>query len=113
MEHQIDRKQDNFLFLDQEYRRIRDVWEASTNNNKADEHFAMFPKNLKEPCILAGSEKGGIVLDPFFESGTTGAVANRLGRHYIGIDLNPKFCEMARQRIERVVEKEKAADTKP
>ena len=104
MQHQIDREQENFLFLDQEYRRKRDVWEVSTNNYKADEHFAMYPEKLIEPCILAGSEKGGVVLDPFFGSGTTGAVAKRLGRRYIGIDLNPKFCEIARQRIEKVVE---------
>ena len=98
----IDTACDNFLFLDQEYRRKRDVWEVSTNNYKADEHFAMYPEKLIEPCILAGSEKGGVVLDPFFGSGTTGAVAKRFGRSYIGIDLNPKFCEIARQRIEKV-----------
>lgn len=102
MQHQIDKEQDNFLFLDQEYRRKRDVWEVSTNNYKADEHFAMFPEKLIEPCILAGSEKGGIILDPFFGSGTTGAAAKRLGRKYIGIDLNTRFCELARQRIEKV-----------
>ena len=98
----IDTACDNFLFLDQEYRRKRDVWEVSTNNYKADEHFAMFPEKLIEPCILAGSEKGGVVLDPFFGSGTTGAVAKRFGRSYIGIDLNQKFCEIARQRIKKV-----------
>ena len=98
----IDTACDNFLFLDQEYRRKRDVWEVSTNNYKADEHFAMFPEKLIEPCVLAGSEKGGIVLDPFFGSGTTGAVAKRLSRNYIGIDLNPKFCEIAKKRIEKV-----------
>lgn len=102
MQHRIDRGQENFLYLDQEYRRKRDVWEVSTNNYKADEHFAMYPEKLIEPCILAGSEKDGIVIDPFFGSGTTGAVAKRLGRSYIGIDLNPKFCEIARQRIEKV-----------
>ena len=52
-----------------------------------DGHFAMFPEKLVEPCILAGSQEGGIVLDPFFGSGTTGAVAKRLGRRFIGIDL--------------------------
>ena len=62
----------------------------------------MFPEKLIEPCILAGSRAGGIVLDPFFGSGTTGAVAKRLGRNYIGIDLNPSFCELAKERIEKV-----------
>ena len=59
----------------------------------------MYPEKLIEPCILAGSEKGDIVLDPFFGSGTTGAVAKRLGREYIGIELNPKYCEKAAERI--------------
>ena len=67
-----------------------------------DGHFAMFPEKLVEPCILAGSQEGGIVLDPFFGSGTTGAVAKRLGRRFIGIDLNPDYCRMAQQRIDAV-----------
>ena len=48
-----------------------------------------YPPKLAETCILAGCPEGGIVLDPFFGSGTTGAVAKRLARHYIGIELNP------------------------
>jgi DNA modification methylase len=56
--------------------------------------------------VLAGSPVGGIVLDPFFGSGTTGAVAKRLGRQYIGIDLNPEYCELARKRIEAIAENE-------
>ena len=64
-----------------------------------DEHFAMYPEKLIEPCILAGSKRGDIVLDPFFGSGTTGAVAKRLGREYIGIELNEKYCEKAIERI--------------
>ena len=68
-----------------------------------DEHFAMFPERLIEPCVLAGSKIGGVVLDPFFGSGTTGAVAKRLGRNYIGIDLNPHYLEKAQERIDKVI----------
>ena len=89
--------------FDQEYKRKRDVWEVSTNTFKMDEHFAMYPEKLIEPCVLAGSEKGGIVLDPFFGSGTTGVVAKKHGREYIGIDINPKYCALAEKRIMGVV----------
>ena len=84
-------------------RRCKDVWEVSTNSYRMDEHFAMFPERLIEPCILAGSREGGLVLDPFFGSGTTGAAAKRLGRRYIGIDINPRYIEKAEERISKVV----------
>ena len=83
-------------------RRCKDVWEVATNTYKMDEHFAMFPERLIEPCILAGSREDGVVLDPFFGSGTTGAVAKRLGREYIGIDINPRYIEKAEMRIAEV-----------
>lgn len=95
-----------FSGRDNNFKKKRDVWEVSTNTYKMNEHFAMFPEKLIEPCILAGSKVGGIVLDPFFGSGTTGAVAKRLGRNYIGIDLNPRFCELAKERIGNVKAKE-------
>lgn len=98
----INRQRDDFSEFDQKFRRKRDVWEVSTNTYKMDEHFAMFPERLIEPCILAGSAVGGVVLDPFFGSGTTGAVAKRLGREYIGIDLSERYLEKAKQRIDRV-----------
>ncbi|MCM1224964.1 MAG: site-specific DNA-methyltransferase, partial [Lachnospiraceae bacterium] len=98
----ISNAKENSLDLDQQYRRKRDVWEVSTNSYRMDEHFAMFPEKLIEPCILAGSRAGGIVLDPFFGSGTTGAVAKRLGREYIGIDLNERYCIKAQERIDKV-----------
>ena len=94
---------ENFSDFDQQFRRKRDVWEVSTNSYKMDEHFAMFPERLIEPCVLAGSKIGGVVLDPFFGSGTTGAVAKRLGRNYIGIDLNPHYLEKAQERIDKVI----------
>lgn len=98
----INRQRDDFSAFDQKFRRKRDVWEVSTNTYKMDEHFAMFPEHLIEPCILAGSDIGGVVLDPFFGSGTTGAVAKRLGREYIGIDLSEQYLEKAKHRIDRV-----------
>ena len=98
----ITQVRENFSDFDQEFRRKRDVWEVSTNTYKMDEHFAMYPEKLIEPCILAGSPKGGIVLDPLFGSGTTGAVSKRLGRQYIGIDINPKYCGLAEQRISKI-----------
>ena len=95
----IDRKTDAVTEETRQYKRKRDVWEVSTNTFRMDEHFAMFPEKLIEPCILAGSKKGDTVLDPFFGSGTTGAVAKRFGREYIGIDLNPRYLEKAEKRI--------------
>lgn len=62
-------------------------------------HFATFPPDLIEPCILAGSKPGDTVLDPFNGSGTTGAVALKHHRQYIGIDLNPDYLELAHSRI--------------
>ncbi|MDD5501766.1 MAG: site-specific DNA-methyltransferase [Candidatus Omnitrophica bacterium] len=62
-------------------------------------HFATFPPRLVEPCILAGSRTGDIVLDPFSGSGTTCSVAKRLDRQYLGIELNPAYVEMSERRI--------------
>ena len=83
-------------------RNKRDVWTVSTNSYRSDGHFAMYPEKLIEPCILAGCPIGGVVLDPFFSSGTTGATAKRLGREYIGIELNPEYCTIAEKRINDV-----------
>lgn len=85
--------------------RGKDVWDIGTNAYRMGEHFAMFPEKLVEPCILAGSREGDTVLDPFFGSGTTGAVAKRLQREYIGIDLNPCYLEKAEMRIALVKSK--------
>ena len=62
-------------------------------------HFATMPEALAERCILAGCPVGGTVLDPFTGSGTTGVVAVRHGRSFVGIELNPAYAEMARKRI--------------
>lgn len=58
------------------------------------------------PCILAGSRPGDTVLDPFAGSGTTGAVAAQEGRDFIGIEINPDYCEIIRQRLDACCQKE-------
>lgn len=81
-----------------ETRNKRSVWTVSTKPyNEA--HFATFPPKLIEPCILAGCPEGGTVLDPFSGAGTTGLVASRLGRNYIGIELNPAYVDMSKRRL--------------
>lgn len=62
-------------------------------------HFAVFPEELIEPCIMAGAPAGGIVLDPFMGSGTTAQVAQNLGRKYIGCELNPDYKPLQDQRL--------------
>lgn len=79
-------------------RNKRDVWTISTAGFKGA-HFAVFPEKLIEPCILAGCPEGGTVLDPFTGSGTTGVVAKRLRRNFVGIEINPDYCEIAQKRI--------------
>ena len=81
-----------------EKRNKRSVWSVSTRGYKGS-HFAVFPIELITPCILAGCPENGIVIDPFFGSGTTGVAALMNGRNYIGIDLNPEYCELSRERI--------------
>jgi DNA modification methylase len=71
-------------------RNKRSVWTVTTKPY-AEAHFATFPPHLIEPCILAGSRPNDTVLDPFFGSGTTGEVAQRLGRQWIGCELNPAY----------------------
>jgi DNA modification methylase len=61
-------------------------------------HFAVFPSELIEPCILAGAPVGGIVLDPFMGSGTTAQVSQDLGRQYIGCELNPAYEKLQKKR---------------
>lgn len=79
-------------------RNKRSVWEVPTNPFP-ESHFATFPPSLIEPCIKAGCPVGGTVLDPFGGAGTTGLVADRLGRDAILIELNPTYAAMAEARI--------------
>jgi len=79
-------------------RNKRTVWSVPLGKFR-DAHFAVFPPALIRPCILAGAPVGGVVLDPFFGSGTVGVVARELGRGYLGIELNPSYVELARRRL--------------
>ncbi|RQQ48669.1 DNA-methyltransferase [Burkholderia stagnalis] len=76
----------------------RSVWTIATQPFAAT-HFATFPEALVEPCVLAGSRPGDVVFDPFFGSGTTGQVAQRLGRHFLGCELNPDYEPLQRARL--------------
>jgi DNA modification methylase len=79
-------------------RQKRSVWTVSTKPFKGA-HFATFPEKLIEPCILAGCPIGGTVLDPFFGAGTVGLVAKKHGRKFIGIEINPAYAKLAKDRI--------------
>lgn len=81
-----------------ETRNLRNVWHIATQPFP-DAHFATFPPALIEPCVKAGCLVGGTVLDPFGGSGTTGMVADRLGRDAILLELNPEYAEIAERRI--------------
>jgi DNA modification methylase len=81
-----------------EKRNKRSVWTVNSTNFP-EAHFATFPPKLIVPMIKAGCPVGGTVLDPFFGSGTTGLVSRQLGRKCIGIELNPKYCKIAKNRL--------------
>ena len=85
-----------------ESRNRRSVWTIPTKPFK-EAHFAVMPEALVEPCVLAGCPEGGTVLDPFAGAGTVGAVALRLGRRFVGIELNPTYADLARKRIAAAV----------
>ena len=76
----------------------RNVLQINTTSYRGG-HFAAFAPTLAETCILAGCHVGGIVLDPFLGGGTTAAAAKSLSRRYIGIEINPEYCTLAKQRI--------------
>jgi DNA modification methylase len=99
-EHEIKFVQQNFSKIETVYekRNKRDVWTVTTKPYSGS-HFAVFPTDLIEPCILAGSRVGDIVLDPFFGSGTTGQVSQQLGRKWIGCELNKDYEALQNERI--------------
>ena len=80
----------------------RSVWSV-TNKPYKDAHFAVYPPDLIEPCIKAGSEVGDIVLDPFMGSGTTAMVAKALGRDYIGCELHEDYGNLIQKRVQDYV----------
>ena len=85
-------------FTVRETRRKRSVWSVNPSPYR-DAHFATYPPDLIDPCVLAGAPVGGTVLDPFFGAGTTGLVAMRHGRKCIGIELNPEYVAIAEMRL--------------
>jgi len=76
----------------------RSVWTITTKPFR-EAHFATFPPDLILPCVLAGCSENGLILDPFMGAGTTAVVSKQNFRNYIGIELNPKYIEMAERRI--------------
>ncbi|EMO4456769.1 site-specific DNA-methyltransferase, partial [Raoultella planticola] len=76
----------------------RTVWNINTEPYPGS-HFAVYPREMARLCVLAGSRPGGLVLDPFFGSGTTGVVCNSLGRKCVGIELNEDYAKLAKERI--------------
>ena len=89
--------QENFVSI-VDKKNKRSVWQVNVKGYK-EAHFATYPTELIEPCILAGSQEGDTVLDPFSGSGTTGEVALKHGRHYIGLELNPDYAAISEKRI--------------
>lgn len=81
-------------------RRVRDVWSVNTKANKETSgHFATYPLELIEPCILFGTSENDLILDPFMGSGTTAVAAKRLYRRFVGIELNPEYYQMSVRRL--------------
>ena len=100
-------KNQNYYFdvnaIKEPTRRKRSVWNIQ-NKPYRDAHFAVYPPELVEPCIKAGSEEGDIILDPFMGSGTTATVAKTLGRDYIGCELHEDYGKLIQKRLnERIV----------
>lgn len=81
---------------------MRDVWFVSSGTGFKGKHFAVMPEEIARRCILAGCPENGIVLDPFGGSGTTAVAALKNNRNCVLIELNPDYCEIARQRIAQV-----------
>lgn len=94
--HRPDRDESEY---DTGSRNCRTVWTIATRPYKGA-HFATFPPALIEPCILAGSRIGDLVLDPFSGTATVGKVAIQYQRNYIGVELNPAYLPLARARVE-------------
>jgi DNA modification methylase len=103
-QHRADRENVDYSLV----RNRRDVWTVATQPFP-EAHFATFPPALIEPCILAGCPKGGTVLDPFFGSGTTGLVCQKHYRRWVGIDLNPDYCDLAKRRLNGLIGRDKGA----
>jgi tRNA/tmRNA/rRNA uracil-C5-methylase (TrmA/RlmC/RlmD family) len=93
-------------------RNLRSVWTITTRGFNG-EHFATYPVALAERCILAGTNAGDTVLDPFMGSGTTGIAAAKIGRGFIGVELNPDYFAIAHDRITQAACGEGVTTTAP
>lgn len=93
-------------------KRKKSVWTVQPKPYKGA-HCAVYPRELIEPAILAGSEAGDIILDPFMGSGTTAAVAKSMDRHYIGCELHRDYAELITQRLDEVAERRLEAPATP
>ena len=109
--HQMGRSSDAERVEDGKRNR-RSVWTVATRPYKGA-HFATFPPALVEPCVLAGSRPGDIVLDPFMGSGTTAAVALQHGRQYLGCELNTEYGALQAERINEATEAVAEAAAQP
>ena len=87
-------------------RNKRTVWTIATQPY-AGAHFAVMPEALVEPCVMAGSRPGDLVLDPFAGSGTVGVVALRAGRRFLGIDISAAYLDLARERLRPLLSQER------
>ena len=96
--HKEGRSKEHYEFEQNEKRNKRSVWTVTPKSFKGA-HFATFPEDLIDPCVLAGSKEGGTVLDIFAGSGTTGIVANNHNRNAILLELNKEYIEIAEKRI--------------
>lgn len=88
----------DYQIIRERNRNKRTVWNVNTAPF-AEAHFATFPPALIEPCILASTQEGEFILDPFFGSGTVGVVAQMYGRRFVGIELNDAYIEIAKKRL--------------
>jgi DNA modification methylase len=79
-------------------RNVRTVWTVNTEPS-TEAHFATYPQRLVERMLKAGCPENGIVLDPFFGSGTTGVYARKVNRNFVGIELNPEYVKIAENRL--------------
>lgn len=92
-------KQPRYWFNREAVAGDEDIWKIRPQPDKPGAHFAPFPSELVEKCIDCGCPPGGTVLDPFVGSGTSMIAAAARGRHSVGIELSPKYCEFILQRI--------------
>ena len=80
----------------------RSIWTVASKNYNGG-HYATFPESLVKDCILAGCPEDGIVLDPFAGHNTTGLVARKLNRNFIGFELNPEYIEQSERRLNKAL----------